>query len=305
MSQYFFRHLRNALASLGELSRQPLATIMTVAVIGIALVLPASLLIGVHNAQRFAGGWDDIRDFSVYMKPGTKLDTVRHLGDELSGRRRLIENVRLIAADTAVKAFREDAAFAEVMNALEDNPLPHTLVVRPIAAATADDLDALKTELAGRDDVDLVQLDTKWLERLAAILDVLRRTVWIATAVLLVAVIAIIGNTIRLDIQNRRQEIEVSKLLGASDAFVRRPFLYLGFWYGLFGGVFALLLLGAGALVLAGPLQRVMLLYGSAFGGIAVPLPALGLVLAGGLAAGSAGAWVAVGRHLSAIEPRV
>jgi cell division transport system permease protein len=118
-------------------------------------------------------------------------------------------------------------------------------------------------------------------------------------------VIVIVGNTIRLDIQNRRQEIEVCKLIGATDAFVRRPFLYIGFWYGALGGLFALLLLGACLLLLGGPLARLASLYGAEFGGFGLPPRAALAVVAGGVLAGWAGAWVAVARHLSAIEPRV
>ena len=119
------------------------------------------------------------------------------------------------------------------------------------------------------------------------------------------AVLLVIGNTIRLDIQNRRQEIEVSKLLGASDAFVRRPFLYIGFWYGALGGLIALALLAAGVLLLGGPIGRLLALYDIEFGGLALPASTALAVLGGGLAAGWAGAWAAVGRHLRAIEPQV
>ena len=177
--------------------------------------------------------------------------------------------------------------------------------MRPTAAASPDELARIKAELSARPEVELVQLDTQWLSRLAAILDVVRRTVWIAGVLLVGAVIVIVGNTIRLDIQNRRQEIEVSKLLGATDAFVRRPFLYTGFWYGALGGLVALMVLGAGLLLLSGPLERLLRLYGVDFGGFGLSPGSAGLVIGGGLLAGWAGAWAAVGRHLSAIEPRV
>ena len=136
-------------------------------------------------------------------------------------------------------------------------------------------------------------------------LDLARRGVWIAAVMLVGAVIVIIGNTIRLDIQNRRAEIEVSKLLGASDGFVRRPFLYTGFWYGFLGGCFALLLLGISLWLLSGPIERLASLYGGAFEAPGVDGGTALVILAGGLLAGLGGAWSAVARHLSAIQPRV
>jgi cell division transport system permease protein len=298
------RHLQNALGALGQLTRQPIATALTVAVIGIALALPASLQVLVQNAQRFAGTWQDIRDFSVYLKPGTSLEQAGELARTLEGRPG-IAGAKLIPADEALAEFRGDPAFGEVLTVLKSNPLPHTVVVRPAMETTPAQLEDIRTEIGGRDEVDLVQLDTQWLTRLAAILDVVRRGVWLAASLLVGAVIVIVGNTIRLDIQNRRQEIEVSKLLGATDAFVRRPFLYLGFWYGTLGGLVALLVLFAGLLLLAGPLGRLAALYGASFSGFGLSGSTVLLVVGGGLAAGWAGAWVAVARHLSAIEPRV
>lgn len=298
------RHLQNAVGALGQLSRQPVATILTIAVIGIALALPASLQVMVQSAQRLAGSWQDIRDFSVYLAPGTSLDAARELAKSLEARPP-VAGTRLITADDALAGFREDPAFGDALKVLKDNPLPHTIVVRPTAEATPAQLADLKAEISARPGVDLVQLDTQWLSRLAAILDVVRRAVWIAAVLLIGAVVVIVGNTIRLDIQNRRQEIEVSKLLGATDAFVRRPFLYVGFWYGALGGVVALALLTAGLVLLRGPLDRLLRLYGAEFGGFWLTPDTALMVLGGGLLAGWAGAWVAVGRHLSAIEPRV
>ena len=304
MNALLARHLQNALAALGELSRQPVATVLTVAVIGIALALPASLQVLVQSGQRFAGSWQDIRDFSVYLKPGTGLDVARDLAQTLQ-KRPGVADIKVIPADDALAEFREDPAFGDVLKVMKSNPLPHTLVVRPTAEASPEQLAGIKTELSARPEVDLVQLDTQWLSRLAAILDVVRRTVWIAAVLLIGAVIVIVGNTIRLDIQSRRQEIEVSKLLGATDAFVRRPFLYTGFWYGILGGLVALMVLGAGLLLLSGPLERLLHLYGTEFAGFGLTPGSAGLVIGGGLLAGWAGAWAAVARHLSAIQPRV
>jgi cell division transport system permease protein len=304
VSAFATRHAQNALAALGQLWRSPIATALTVAVIGIALALPAGLQVLVQTGQRMAGGFEDIRDFSVYLEPGTTLGQARELAGVVDARTG-VEEVRVIAADDALAEFRADPAFGDALKALKGNPLPHTLVVRPAADAPAEAIAALEADLRARPEVDLVQLDTQWLSRLTAMLDLVRRAVWIAAVLLVGAVIVIVGNTIRLDIQNRRQEIEVSKLIGATDAFVRRPFLYIGFWYGALGGVFALVLLGASLVLMGGPLERLLGLYGAEFGGFGLPPRTALAVVGGGVLAGWAGAWVAVARHLSAIEPRV
>jgi cell division transport system permease protein len=304
VQNYFIRHAQNCVGSLGTMSRQPLATALTIAVIGIALAMPAAMNILVQNARAVTSAWDNIRDFSVYMTPGTGTEDAERLKEELSGLN-LVESVRFITAEQALLDFQNDPGFAAVISALDENPLPHTLIVRPDADATPESLEKLGDSLVQRDDIDLVKLDTQWLARLNAFLDICRRGVMIAAAMLLGAVIIIVGNTIRLDIQNRRQQIEVSKLLGASDAFVRRPFLYLGFWYGIFGGIFALLLLGATLLLLDDSVQRLIGLYDSSFEPRGIDRNAMLAVLAGGLVAGLGGAWSAVARHLAAIQPKV
>jgi len=304
MKNYLLRHAQNCIGSLGNMTRQPVASAMTIAVIGIALAMPSGLNVLVRNGQAVAGGWESIRDFSVYLKPGSSLENASQLREQIL-QLNIVETARLISADQALTELRNDTAFSEVLGALDDNPLPHTVVVRPNPAATPDALKEFQEELIARPNVDLVKLDTEWLERLNALLELARRGVWIAAVLLLGAVIVIIGNTIRLDIQNRRAQIEVSKLLGASDGFVRRPFLYTGFWYGLCGAVVALLLLIISLWVISGPVKRLVQLYGGGFQPIGVDRLTLITVVAGGLLAGLGGAWIAVARHLSDIQPKV
>ncbi len=304
MKDYLLAHLQNAVATLGALSRKPLSTALTVAVIGITLALPAGLYVVVRNGQALASGLADARDFSVYLEPGTPLDNARRLADRL-GKRGGVASVRVVPADEALAELREDPAFASVAAAVGDNPLPHTLIVRPADELAAAELAELAQEIAAQPGVDLVKFDAEWVNRLQAILDTLSRAVTLIGILLLAAVVIVIGNTIRLDIQNRQQEIEVAKLLGATDAFVRRPFLYLGFWFGLLGGLVALLLLGVGLLILSGPLGRLMDSYAAGGSLTSLDTGTVGLVLLGGLLIGCGGAWTAVSRHLRAIQPRV
>jgi len=304
IKNYFIRHAQNCIGSLGNMTRQPLASGLTIAVIGIALAMPSALNVIVKNGRAIAGNWETIRDFSVYLRPGASLEVGADLRDRMEALD-IVDSVRLISADEALNEFRNDAGFGELIDVLDENPLPHTVIIRPISDATPEQLSDLEQDLRARNDVDLVKLDTEWVARLNAILDLARRTVWIAAVMLVGAVIVIIGNTIRLDIQNRRAEIEVSKLLGASDGFVRRPFLYMGFWYGFLGSCFALLLLGVSLWLLSGPVERLAGLYGGSFEPLGADPGTLITILTGGILAGLGGAWSAVARHLSAIQPQV
>ena len=250
LQHYLSLHLNNCRGAWVDLRAQPVATGLTVVVIGIALALPSGLHLLVQNGRNLVGGWESVRDFSVYLKTGTDFDEASKLADELAAND-LVISVSVISADDALDQFRMASGFSDVLESLDGNPLPHTLVARPADTASAESLAGLEQELLEKPEVDLVRIDTKWVARLNAILDFLRRSVWIAAVMLIGAAVMTVGNTIRLDIQNRRDEIEISKLLGASDGFVRRPFLYIGLWYGMVGGVVALLLIGLGLLLIS------------------------------------------------------
>ena len=304
IKNYLLRHMQNGIGSFGNITRQPFASAMTISVIGIALAMPTGLNILVKNGQALAGGWESMRDFSVYLKLGSTIENASQLRDQIL-QLDIVDSARLIPADQALAELQGDAAFGDLLAALDDNPLPHAVVVRPKPDATPDALKDFQNDLIARPTVDLVRLDTDWLERLSAFLELVRRGVWIAAILLVGAVIVIIGNTIRLDIQNRRAQIEVSKLLGASDGFVRRPFLYTGFWYGLCGAILALLLLSLSLWLISGPAERLVQLYGGGFKPIGIDRLTSLTMLGGGLLAGLGGAWKAVARHLSDIQPKV
>jgi cell division transport system permease protein len=182
--------------------------------------------------------------------------------------------------------------------------VPHTLVVRPASSNTEVSMGLLNEELGNLPEADFVQVDTEWVRRFHAILDILERAIMIGAALLGAAIIVIIGNTIRLDIQNRREEIEVTKLIGASNAFVRRPFLYSGLWYGLGGGLLALALVQYGLYSVEEPVARLAGLYNSAFAALALDLRESLIIVLTGVGLGLVGSWVAAARHMRRIEPR-
>lgn len=304
MKQWFERHMQTLVGSLGRLWQQPFATMLTIVVIGIALALPACLHVLVQNVRVASGGWNSALDISVYMKPDASLDQTKRAADRIR-QRRDVDEVTLIEADAALAEFRRNSGFGAALDALKNNPLPHALVVRPDAEfRDAGRVQTLSAELKKIDGVDIVQLDTEWVSRFNAILDVIRRGVFLAAVLFALGILVIIGNTIRLDIENRRGEIEVTKLVGGSDAFVRRPFLYNGVWYGLAGGLIAGLIVVVVVAVLSTPVQRIAGLYGSQFQIEGVGVIGWVALLLGGALLGWLGSFIVATRELREIEPK-
>lgn len=297
------RHLQAFLASLGRLARSPVATFLTVLVIALALALPAALRVLVSNAQDATGNFAGAVDLSVFFKTDVPLVKAQQLAQSAQQRHE-VAAVTLIPADQGLEDFRTYSGFGDALAALKENPLPHVLHVRPRSGTSAGSLEALKSYFAAWPEVDLVQVDTAWVMRFNAILDLLGRLLLIAAVVLGVGVLAVIGNTIRLEIQARRAEIEVTKLVGGSNAFVRRPFLYTGMLYGLGGALLAWGIIAVAVLVLAVPVANLAHLYGSGYRLRGLALEDAGVLLAGGLLLGWLGAWLSAARHLRGIEPR-
>ncbi|HTV52377.1 MAG TPA: permease-like cell division protein FtsX, partial [Steroidobacteraceae bacterium] len=222
LATYGTHHAQALLGSLGRLARHPLATLLTSLVIALALALPLSLRVLVANASAATGGVGGAIAISVYFKHGVPLGRVQQLAQGLRARADVAE-VEVISADDALKEFRQYSGFGAALGALTDNPLPQVIQVRPSPEASSPGgVATLQSVLQRWPEVDLVQLDSAWVQRLDAILGLVRRALAIAAVLLGLGVLAVIGNTVRLEIQNRRSEIEVVKLVGGSNGFVRR-----------------------------------------------------------------------------------
>jgi cell division transport system permease protein len=276
---------------------------MIILVIAVTLAIPAALSLVVKNAQSISDGWDNALDFSIYLKRDTSESEAEGLA-RLIQQRADVEFVELITASEALSEFKQQSGFGQALDHLSANPLPHTLVVRPSPANTSQSMILLQEELGNLPESDVVQVDTEWVQRFHAILDIVKQAIVIGAALLGLAIIVIIGNTIRLDIQNRREEIEVTKLIGASNAFVRRPFLWSGFWYGLFGGLLALGLVQYGLFLLEQPAARLAGLYQSSVTVLSLDATESLSILGIGVALGFIGSWFAAARHMRRIEPR-
>ena len=302
-SIWLARHASTSIAALGRLVRHPFSSFMIVLVIAVTLALPAAVSLVVKNARAISGGWDNALDFAVFLKKDLSQDDAEGLV-RLIGQRADVDSVEFISATQALADFREQSGFGAALDQLPDNPLPHTLVVRPGPGNTSDSMVLLQEELANLPEAEHVQVDTEWVQRFHAILDIVRQAIAIGAALLGIAIVVIIGNTIRLDIENRREEIEVTKLIGGSNAFVRRPFLWTGFWYGLFGGLMALALVYYGLFLLEAPIARLAGLYQGSVSITAMTLSEAGGIIGIGVFLGLFGSWLTAARHMRRIEPR-
>jgi len=299
------RHAQVGVASIGRLYSRPVATLMVWLVIGVALALPALLQVAVRNLEAVGPGQGRAYSIDVFLKPELSTARVQQVAERVEARDD-VAKVELITAEQGLAEFRLRSGFGEALDALTDNPLPATLVITPAANSTSTAaMAALRKDLSRVSEVDQVVADTQWLERLQALLSISRSISEGAGLLLSVAVLLVVGQVVRGDIETRRAEVEVSKLLGASDGFVRRPFLYTGLWYGLGGGLVAWLLV-IGAVSLASPgVARVAALYGSDFHLLGLPFAGYCSLVATGAALGWLGSGIAATWRLRQLEPSV
>ena len=304
IASYFIRHAQVFFYSLGQLSRAPVSTLMTCMVIGIALALPTGLHTLLKNAQQLSGSWESTAQISVFLKKETPVSQAQKLKLDIQRWANVI-SVHYISREQALKEFQQLSGFGNALEALSSNPLPSVLIVKP---DLTDDGEQATQELINKvrklPQTDKAQLDMQWVRRLYAIMNIIERGVQILAALLALAVLLVVGNTIRLAIQNRHKEIVVIKLIGGTDAFIRRPFLYTGFWYGLFGGIIAWLLVSFMLLSISRPIEKLTSLYQNQFELNNMSFLTTLILLSVSIFLGLAGSWFAVGRHLREIEPQ-
>jgi cell division transport system permease protein len=298
--------MRHTLAqNIGVLRRMfssKLAGILNILVIGIALSLPTGMYVLLQNAQGLVAQLSGTPQVSLFMSMDAKADDVDKLRKQLE-QHPAIARVEFVARAQALEQLKQSTGLADVIGGLNQNPLPDAFIVYPKPSA-AQSLDELRIELAKLPKVEQAQLDSAWAYKLEALLKFGRMVVLILASLLSLALIAITFNTIRLQILTQRDEIEVAKLIGATNGFIRRPFLYFGAAQGLLGGIMAWLIITISLLLLNHQLNALSQLYASQFGlhplsfGDSLTLMLFSMYL------GWLGAWLSVARHLSQIEPR-
>ena len=302
LQSWFSQHVDCFFSSFQQLLRTPLASLMTIAVLGIALALPASLYLLLENVQQVSQDWDSTAQISLFLKPKVSSDQAKTLADTLYQRQE-IKSIRLISQDEALNEYKTLSGFSDALKVMENNPLPTVLVIQPTEGISPDANQALYNSVSKLPEVETAQFDMRWLNRLYAMMEIAKRGILVLAGLFASGVLLIIGNTIRLTIYNRREEIEVVKLLGATDVFIRRPFLYSGFWYGCLGGIMAWLVVNLSFWWLQAPVRQLATLYHSQFELIMLDIFASMVLFIGGALLGIVGALLAVGKHLKEIQP--
>lgn len=300
----FGEHRLAGTLSYQRLRKNTFTSLLTIAVIGIALSLPAGLFTLLQNVKVIGDHWDPHPQISLFLSMDSTAVEIDELVQQLRSRSD-VANVHYISSEEGLDAFEKQSGFGDVLQSLPENPLPPVLEVQPsIGVQGAADIERLLDDLKRLSQVDIAQLDMGWVQRLYSMIDLAQRAVLALGILLAMAVLLVVGNTIRLATQHYKEEIKVTKLVGATDAFVRRPFLYTGFYYGCFGGFLAWIIVDMVLVALNGPVRSLVSYYNSLFSLQFLGVSAIfAMLLIGGLL-GLGGSWLAVARHLNAIEPQ-
>lgn len=302
LSAYFRNHQMVAVESLAKLLSTPASSLLTWLVIAIALTLPGALYMAVNNLQQLSGHFESSGQMTVFLAEDTRETDSNALRLKVAGLDQ-VNKVVYVSPEQALEEFTEYGGISEALSFLDENPLPAVLLVEPPLGIDKEELNVLVAQIKSFKHVDSVQVDMAWVERLLALLALAQRLVVVVGVLLALAIVLVVGNTIRLSIAARTEEIRVIKLVGGTNAYVRRPFLYSGFWYGAIGGILAWLMLGLCWILLQGPVSDIAALYGADFYLQPLPFePTCWLILSASLL-GLIGSWWSVQRHLVAIEP--
>ena len=302
MKHYLILHLRAALNSLGQLSQKRVATLANIMVIAIALALPAAFYLAIQNISDASRGFGESTQVTVFLQTDANQSSAEKLSKTI--RQRVdITDVNIISKEQGLNELKDYSGFGETITALAENPLPIVLQIQPIdQLSSTSELNQLMAELRQFPEVDIVQLDLMLVKRLHSIVNIGQRVVWILGLLFCLAVIFIVGNTIRLELQMRHDELEITKLMGATNRFVRRPFLYTGAWLGLFGSMIACIIVAVIYTAIQSPANQLSGLYESAFQLNFLTASELMMLLLAGVSTGVLGAWMSASRHLQRID---
>ena len=304
LARYLRHHQSMLLESIMRLLHDPLASLMTLMVIAVALSLPGGLYVGLKNIQAVTNQWDEQSIISLYLFANLEDTDALALSHKISSRADVV-SVAYVSKEEGLRYFEQSSGYQSILSALPETPLPIVLQVIPavpVDLATLDQLESLRSQLAAFSAVEYAELDAQWLQRLASVLSFGQRFVYALSGLLIGAVLLIVGNTIRMAVESRRDEVLVMKLVGATDHYIRRPFLYMGFWFGLLGGLFACMTILLVSWWVSTPAERLIALYQSDFSLQTFNVDEVILCLTISAFIGVVGAWCAVNKNITDIE---
>ncbi|MDT4331687.1 MULTISPECIES: permease-like cell division protein FtsX [Methylomonas] len=300
---YLLNHAHGLFSSLGRLTRSPFTSAMTVLVLAIAVSLSGGFYIGVANIQQLTGNLESSNQMSLFLHDNVTDAAGQKLVEQLR-QNPSVDAVKLITKQQALDEFKANSGFGDALNALEQNPLPSVVQVQPKHTLESNaDIETLMAEFKQLPQVDFVQVDMQWVARLQTIMTIASRGVMLVSLLLGFAVTFITGNTIRLELQNRQDEVYISKLVGATNAFIQRPFLYTGFWLGFIAGFLGWLIVTVMLLILESPVEKLSVLYNSAFELLFLSFGEFLLLLTISSALAVCGAWVVLHYQLRLLKP--
>lgn len=303
LALFFYHHLQEAKRAMAGIWFSPLTSLMTIGVIGISLALPATFYLVLKNAEAVSDQWQSGTQITLYLRKEAAEASALTLSERVKAMPE-VEQVRYISPAQAMAEFSQLSGFSGAVDYLSSNPLPPVLEVTPqLAYRTPAGAKELLGRLTQEAEVEQGKLDLQWLERLQGIIKLLRHSIQGIAALLILGLVLTVANTLRLNILGRRAEIEVMKLVGATSAFIYRPYLYLGLWYGLIGGLLAWWLSEVLMLWSDKVVRDLAVLYDSHFTLASLTLPEGGSLLLLSTLLGVLAAWFSVQRHIREIEP--
>lgn len=301
---YVLNHAHGLFSSLGRLTRSPFTTGMTILVLSIAIALAGSFYIVVSNIQQLTGNLESSNQMSLFLKEHVTESAAQKLSEQL-GQNPKVETVKFISRQQAMEEFKAHSGFSDALNALNTNPLPNVIQLLPKNTLQDNEsIQQLMVEFKQLPNVDFVQVDMQWVARVQALMLMVSRSVTVVSVLLGIAVTFITGNTIRLELQNRQDEVYISKLVGATNAFIQRPFLYTGFWLGLIAGFLAWIVVTLMLLMLKSPVERLSSLYNSEFELLFLGFGEFLILLMLSSVLAVLGAWVVLNYQLRQIKPQ-
>ncbi|MCG7498911.1 permease-like cell division protein FtsX [Vibrio sp. Of7-15] len=300
---FYAQHKKQAMQALKEMMRRPLGNALTLAVIAMSLALPSSLYLVGKNLSIVADSWQAPSQVSLYLEVGLSEEEATSLQDEVRGWSET-SDVLYISPEQGLADFSQLSGFDQALTLLDENPLPAVLIVTPVVEwQSTDKVKELVRRLQAQPDVAEVRLDDDWLQRLDALRDLAVTVASVLAVLMLSAVFLIVGNTLRLNVLAHKEAIQVMKLVGATDGFILRPYLYTGMWYGFWGGIFAWILTAIVTVLLNGAVDTLALLYNSHFRLVGLTWDESLLLLMMAAFLGVLAARLSASKHLKEIEP--